>query len=177
MTVGYCLNIRKNIILSYLFYRKLITHELQKRKLLRCYDARLRIEFTMMLVGISTGFVCLNLPYCVIWLYNLIKNHTSNDIDLHKYHQNFTELLPINNLLYIAKTIFYVNYCANFFLYCVTGSYYRTQIKKFCFIDGNRRQSSQGSSATGSTLIKLHRLSLWHTKNEQISENEKLGWK
>jgi hypothetical protein len=33
------------------------------------------------------------------------------------------------NALFITRTIFYINYCVNFFLYCLTGAYFRKELR------------------------------------------------
>ena len=83
-------------------------------------EKRIRLEFTVILLAISSCFICLNLPYFIIWC--------------QQFHQSLNPQTPtvadrISGQLYITRTIFYINYCANFFLYILTGAYYRREIR------------------------------------------------
>lgn len=90
-------------------------------------ENRLRVEFTVILLAISTSLICLNLPYFIVWLQQFI---LSAD-------QQFTGKLQDpewkaemkSDLFYLTKTIFFINYSINFFLYALTGKQYRLHLK------------------------------------------------
>ena len=81
-----------------------------------------KLEFTVLLLVVSTCFITLNLPYFTVWcmrLYNELKSGTKAP--------------HLRGTLYICKTIFSFNYCINFFLYSLTGVNFRRQLKSlFC---------------------------------------------
>ena len=88
----------------------------------------LRAEFTLILLGVSTCFICLNLPYFVYWccfmaeeLKRIASDNTTNDNPVYQ------------NELLITKTLFSCNYCVNFFLYCFSGSYYKKELRKLFY--------------------------------------------
>ena len=83
-------------------------------------ENKLRLEFTVILLAISSCFIGLNLPYLVIWCLQFWQS-------MHPGSPQVAE--RISGQLHIARTIFYINYCINFFLYCSTGAYYRREIK------------------------------------------------
>ena len=82
----------------------------------------LKTQFTIILLGVSVCFVCLNLPYFIIWCCAM--GHIIKNMD----HQTWNN--PYTNELLIAKTLFCCNYCVNFFLYCFSGSYYKKELTK-----------------------------------------------
>ena len=79
---------------------------------------QIRLEFTFIQLGLSACFICFNLPYFVVWC--------------HKY-TSVTNTDKLNGLHLITKTFFYLNYSCKFFLYCITGAYYRREIKSIVF--------------------------------------------
>ncbi|CAH1773124.1 unnamed protein product [Owenia fusiformis] len=91
----------------------------------RVFGSRLlrhQVELTVTLLTISTSFVLLNLPYFVAWL-------TQHSMPEYRNMDTFAELMndhqQLQGFLLISKTIYYLNFCSNFFLYCITGSNYR----------------------------------------------------
>ncbi|XP_064652613.1 probable G-protein coupled receptor 139 [Lineus longissimus] len=88
-------------------------------------ENKIRIEFTVILLSISTCFILLNLPYFVFWCYNnYCKYNTFNDSTVEPV--DYDSLVGI---LHLVKAIFYINYCINFFLYSITGAYFRKEMK------------------------------------------------
>ena len=83
-------------------------------------EKRIRLEVTIILLAISSCFIFLNLPYFIIWCKQFLQSLNPK-----------TPLVAdrISGQLYIARTIFYLNYCVNIFLYMLTGAYYRREIK------------------------------------------------
>lgn len=108
-----------------------------KRSKLILKENKIRLEFTVILLAISTCFICLNLPYFVTWC--------------QQFHQSLhptdpTEAERISGQLYLTKTIFYVNYSVNFVIYSMTGAYYRREIKsmfRYYFAKSSSRSSSR----------------------------------
>ena len=83
-------------------------------------ENRLRLELTIILLAISSCFVCLTLPYFVFWCQQFLRT---------LYPSPESDFQGASGPLLIARTIGYTNYCINFFLYCLTGAYYRREIK------------------------------------------------
>ena len=106
-------------------------------------------QLSVMLVSVCLAFICLRLPYTIVYpLHEERHPLWGNDIDA------LTELR-----LFIAKQTFDIvatfNYVANFFLYCLSGSYFRSQIRAVfaaCGRRGGRRQGIGGSSRQGQSL-------------------------
>ena len=97
-------------------------------------DTRVRIEFTLILLAISTCFVCLNIPYFVVWCRRfLLTARLQESHEPHLMHQAEHSVAFINGaLIYVTKTIFFFNYAVNFFLYCLTGKQYRQALQSIC---------------------------------------------
>ncbi len=98
-----------------------------------------KLEFTFVLLIISTGFVALNLPYFVIWSKRNLKIlHTmlTPGLGLHTMPDR------LHGLLYITKTIFHLNYSSNFFVYSLTGAHFREQLKGILCNQRNNRPMS-----------------------------------
>lgn len=94
-------------------------------------ENRVRLEVTLILLSISTCFILLNMPYFVVWCIQYILNSeipgSLEEVDNHSK----TSIAMANiNQLYITRTIFYMNYSINVFLYCLTGKQYRVQVKQ-----------------------------------------------
>ncbi|CAH1772767.1 unnamed protein product [Owenia fusiformis] len=119
------------IILSMnsLIVRKLFLHKKrQRRDKLVSPENRMKIEFTLILLTISTGFIALSLPYFVAWCkkFNLSQYMSSRTYEM---NANMDEYKCIQGLVLITQTIFFINYCSNFFLYSLTGAYFRSELK------------------------------------------------
>lgn len=83
-------------------------------------ENKIRLEFTVIMLAISSCFIGLNLPYFITWC--------------KQFRQSLNPGTPtqadrLSGELYITKTIFCINYCINFFVYCITGAYYRREIR------------------------------------------------
>ena len=86
---------------------------------LKVQKNRIRLELTIMLLAISSAFILLNLPYFVVWVQQFLQSIDPDDpLTAHS----------IRSSLYVTKTIFNLNYAINFFVYCLTGTYYRSVI-------------------------------------------------
>ncbi|XP_013418870.1 probable G-protein coupled receptor 139 [Lingula anatina] len=84
-------------------------------------ENKLRLEMTLILIGLSTCFIALNLPYFAVWCFSRYQtlNGSSNSL---------ADLVTTRGVLYITRTIFYINYCSNFFLYSITGACFRKEL-------------------------------------------------
>lgn len=107
-------------------------------------ESIIRLEFTIILLALSICFISFNIPYFVMWCRNFLTSKyvshsvsSSTDADL-KYWQG---------VLYFVRTIFYVNYCINFFLYLITGAYFRREVRVLFTYRTLRRGSSYNTKA------------------------------
>jgi len=92
-------------------------------------DSRLRLEFTGILLIVSTTFIVLNVPFFVAWGSNyvrLLQNPHIGETQLfQQLPDNPTESDRARGWVYVTRTIFFCNYCVNFFIYtpvCITSS-------------------------------------------------------
>ncbi|OWF52805.1 thyrotropin-releasing hormone receptor-like [Mizuhopecten yessoensis] len=83
-------------------------------------ESIIRLEFTFILIAISFCFIAFNVPYSVVWYKLFVLSRDRFE----KF--NF---LDTQDLLNFTRTIFYINYCINFFLYSITGAYFRKELK------------------------------------------------
>ena len=111
--------------LNFLIMRRLrLTRQRHLRAKFASEESTIRLEFTAILMVVSTTFILLNLPYFVMWCYNF-EQRLSTTLLL----SNPTQGERTRGWLYITKTIFYGNYCVNFFIYSLTGGYFRKQLR------------------------------------------------
>lgn len=131
---------------NFMIMRKLIRRFRDKNKLQMSFrENKIRWEFTIMLLTVSSCFICLNMPYFVIWVQQFVNTFDTSDPVI---------IQRLSNQLLITKTIFNLNYCINFVVYCMTGSYYRGVIKdwflcccccpKSISIDAKQRMHANG---------------------------------
>ncbi|XP_045182782.2 thyrotropin-releasing hormone receptor-like [Mercenaria mercenaria] len=88
-------------------------------------DTKIRLEFTLILLAISFFFIAFNLPYSAIWFRNFL---SSQFVHNHSYIFDKGDIDYWNGILNITRTVFYLNYCVNFFLYSITGAYFRNEL-------------------------------------------------
>ena len=109
----------------------LIIRRLQRRKvrnLARCIvteESIIRMEFTVILLVVSFVFIALNLPYFILWSKRFLQafyGTAASEAGSDSFDQSGAELL-------LTRVVFYMNYCVNFFLYSVTGAYFRKELK------------------------------------------------
>ena len=121
-------------ILNALIIRKLL-HRYKHHK--KCHvvteESIIRMEFTIILLVVSFVFIVLNLPYCFVWCKRFLLSRE----DLHRRPGSNSDLGQdfdnYEGVLMITRVIFYMNYCVNFFLYSVTGAYFRKELKILVF--------------------------------------------
>ena len=111
-------------VLNFLIVRKLFIRNRVQRNVIS-QENILRIEFTFILLALSSCFIALNLPYFAVFCRQF---YLSSFVTVHDtaYRE---ELENIKGAILITKTIFYINYCINFFLYSITGGYFRREIR------------------------------------------------
>ena len=89
-----------------------------------CEESVVRLEFTLILFTISFCFVTFNAPYFIVWLRNFLHNkHVSRATKLLNHDMEYWQ-----GILYITRTIFYMNYSVNFFLYSISGRSFRREL-------------------------------------------------
>lgn len=136
--------------LNILITRKLFLRNTRPNDLF-AEDTKIRLEFTLILLAISFFFVAFNLPYFSVWARNFLKSRfvQFNDSDKPRDIEHW------NGVLNVTRVIFYLNYCVNFFLYNITGAYFRTELARLLHIRRHRRRvygSSIRCSRIGSSL-------------------------
>lgn len=94
-------------------------------------ESIIRLEFTVILIAISFCFIALNTPYTAIWCkqHLLTRFVKQRDGDQLLVANTGSEMTWNINVMFITRTIFYMNYCVNFFLYCLTGAYFRKELR------------------------------------------------
>ncbi|KAK2139649.1 hypothetical protein LSH36_1677g00002 [Paralvinella palmiformis] len=116
-------------------------------------EHRLRIELTVILLAIAWCFILLTLPYFVTWCLQFFHSFSYNTPF---YNGNDPFLLEVfSGHVAITRTIYYLNYATNFFLYCLTGAHYRRQVR------GILRRNSCQTRLTGlqDNIKQQHRTS------------------
>lgn len=116
-------------VLNILIVRKLISQNKKRQNHYVITEERvIRLEFTIILLVVSFCFITFNVPFFVVWLRNFLNsNHIYTTKDLTTYEEpNFDYW---QGVLYITRTIFYMNYCINFFLYIIAGAYFRREVR------------------------------------------------
>ncbi|KAL3892402.1 hypothetical protein ACJMK2_004612 [Sinanodonta woodiana] len=140
-------------ILNIFIIRKLFIRNKHYRKIkIVTEESIIRLEFTIILLAISICFVTLNLPFFSVWC----KIYWTYHNDLEDGSLAGGESHHLGDALFITRTIFYVNYCINFFLYSVTGAYFRNELrhlflKKEKYNKHDRRYSANSRSNTHTT--------------------------
>ncbi|KAL8586556.1 hypothetical protein ACOMHN_053909 [Nucella lapillus] len=121
-------------ILNALIIRKLLTRNRRHKKCqVVTEESIIRMEFTVILLVVSFVFIVLNLPYCILWCQRFFL--ANQDIHQLLRDNDYTgdRFDHYEGALMITRVIFYVNYCVNFFLYSVTGAYFRKELKILVF--------------------------------------------
>ena len=141
-------------VFNLLIIRKLIMRFSENSKLQMSFrENKIRWEFTIMLLSVSSCFICLNMPHFIVWV-----QHFKNSLEVRDplYSQK------LSNQLYITRTIFNINYCVNFLVYCLTGSYYRNVIKDWmdCGRKSKRKQISFNNGYLAVQRKPSHSMSL-----------------
>ena len=142
-------------LLNVFILKKLVCSGTEKDlKIVSTKESKMRLEFTFILLSISTSFVCLNIPYFIIWCQRFSNQNEAtspnggNNSSLE--HMVLFMSAPRKNQprneLWITRSIFFINYAINFFLYYLTGKQYRKYMRQLLCCEANDRIDRNGSS-------------------------------
>ena len=119
-------------IINSLIIRRLVKHNRHQR-LVRSVteESILRLEFTIILLVVSFFFVALNFPYFAVWCKQFKESRLRFLGSRQQLKSSYTNQIlgDLQGMLYITKAVFCVNYCINFFLYSITGAFFRCQLR------------------------------------------------
>ncbi|XP_050404444.1 probable G-protein coupled receptor 139 [Patella vulgata] len=127
-------------VLNLMIVRKLVMHN--KRNRLRnvvTAESVIRLEFTLILLAISICFVIFNVPYFVVWCKLFL---TSKFVQLDEF-EDIRKMEFFQGIFWITRAIFCFNYCINFFLYSITGAYFRQELKMLFMYNRKTSQLNQ----------------------------------
>ena len=128
-------------------------------------ESVIRLEFTLILLAVSFCFVALNVPYFATWLKLFL---TSQYISVTSFTRP-TDLDYFRGVAFITRAIFYINYCINFFLYSITGAYFRRELRMLFLL---RQQKYK----YGSTYTRCSRLaSSTHSRQSLARQSSQLS--
>ncbi|XP_053382278.1 cysteinyl leukotriene receptor 1-like [Mercenaria mercenaria] len=118
--------------LNVLIVRRLIIRNRRQKHNLITEESHIRLEFTFILLAISIFFIAFNLPFFATWFRNFVHSHFlyPNETNIESDKGSVDYWIGV---LLITRTIFYMNYCINFFLYSFTGAYFRKELKGLFF--------------------------------------------
>ena len=120
-------------VLNLLIIRKLVLRNKRHRKIrIITEESIIRLEFTFILLALSICFVSLNLPYFSVWCkryWTYKKLFNINTAQTNIISEANDHIGDLDEILSVTRTIFYTNYCINFFLYSITGAYFRKELK------------------------------------------------
>jgi len=132
-------------ILNLLIIRRLVLRNKRHRKIrVVTAESIIRLEFTFILLAVSICFVSLYLPYFVVWCkrYWTIKQMFNlHSISPEKLLSHDNTIESLDESLHITRSVFYINYCINFFLYSVTGAYFRKELRHLFWNRGRHSYS------------------------------------
>ena len=124
-------------------------------------ESVIRLEFTLILLAVSFCFVALNVPYFATWLKLFL---TSQYISLSSFTRP-TDLDYFRGVAFITRAVFYINYCINFFLYSITGAYFRRELRMLFLL----RQQKYKYGSTHTRCTRLASGSTHSRQNSQLS--------
>ncbi|KAH3897309.1 hypothetical protein DPMN_021497 [Dreissena polymorpha] len=142
--VTYFLPLMIITILNLLIVRTLF---LRKKRAFNLFNevTKMRLEFTLILFVISFFFIAFNLPFFIVWFHMQITFQPG-------LHHEASDFWP--GVMMITRTVFYLNFCSNFFLYSITGAYFRTELaclfrlRRRCQRTSNRNKRTCGGVET-----------------------------
>jgi len=118
-------------------------------------DSNIRLEFIFILFAISVFYISFHIPYFIVWCrLQIITNPASPARDNEFWYY-------WNGMLFICRPIYYLNYCLNFVLYCITGTTFRTELMKivpfkrniYSSVPTRARRSRMGASLKTSVFL------------------------
>lgn len=135
-------------VLNILIVRKLF-HRNRNHKQLMTEESVIKLEFTLILLAISLCFIVFNLPYFTVWsILYLRSDHLASANSIITTEQD-----KLQGILILTRIVFFLNYCVNFFLYSVTGSYFRKELKQVFRLNA-QKNSNQRYGRCNSTPTK-----------------------
>nr|KAG5692928.1 hypothetical protein BaRGS_031432 [Batillaria attramentaria] len=139
-------------ILNALIIRKLLHRYQRHRKInIVTEESIIRMEFTVILLVVSFVFIVLNLPYCFVWCKRFLLSNSKRT----GREDIWADFDNLEGVLMITRVIFYMNYCVNFFLYSVTGAYFRKELMILVFYRSQRYSDYLKCSRNGQGTMKL----------------------
>ncbi|KAH3725311.1 cysteinyl leukotriene receptor 2-like [Dreissena polymorpha] len=132
--------------LNILIIRKLLNRKMKNKYNLVTEENSIRLDFTFILLAISAFFIALNLPFFSMWVKQSLQSRSLHSTLDHTDHVNFEYW---QGVMKITRTIVYVNYCINFFLYSITGACFRRQLKALFTRSHDSKRASYQYKLTG----------------------------
>lgn len=123
-------------------------------------ENRIRMEFTAILLLVSSLFIVLNVPYFVAWSHRFL-------LQLNRFTArpaNVLETERSRGWVHVTKTVFFCNYCVNFFVYSLSGAYFRRQLRRHVVACCRRRSTCSSESDRPDGFMVRH-----HRQNSQTS--------
>ncbi|XP_013384991.1 cysteinyl leukotriene receptor 2-like [Lingula anatina] len=135
-------------VLNVLMVRKLVARSRNRRRgvfgMVQVQENKIRMEMTIILLGLSTCFVMLNMPYFVTWCLHMYRTFPSRETDV--------DFRYSRGALHVTRTIYFFNYCVNFFLYSISGACFRKELRALFTYRRLQRRSSSLRSMRSSIL-------------------------
>ena len=113
----------------------------------------LRLEITLIMLVISSCFVLVTLPYFVTWFSQFLSSKYVRGFD-NATHKDRVNANHLRNVRYVTKTIYFLNFSMNFFLYSVTGTHFRQALRGI-FCDKIRLLKRQSSESQAKNTLEL----------------------
>ena len=140
-----------NILIGASLYR---TRRRHRRATFASGNSAMAFDLNVVLISVSTSFILLNLPYFVVWSLR-VRQH----LNTVPRPDAFASRERMRGWLYATKTVFYMNYCCNVFLYSLTGAQFRQQMRAVLF----------GKSHRSPCDVTLTRFSIRHNSDKRSS--------
>jgi len=95
-----------------------------------------------MIPVVSTTFIVLNVPFFIAWCSNYVRflqRTPVGETSVFQLPEDPTESDRSRGWIDITRTIFFGNYCVNFFIYSLSGAYFRRHLRHClsCRLDGD----------------------------------------
>ena len=113
----------------------MVLHTLYHRRLssIRPNDSSiLRLELILIMFAISFCYIVFHIPYYIVWCRIKIGTNSKESFDRDEFWNYW------NGMLYLCRTIYYLNYCSNFILYCISGKTFRIEMMNMLFSNTER---------------------------------------
>jgi len=133
-------------------------------------ESRLRLEFTGILLIVSTTFIVLNVPCFVAWCSNyvmVLQRPSVGETPLFQLSDDPTEPDRTRGWLSITRTIFFCNYCVNFFIYSLSGAYFRRYLRR-CITCGCAGDGQDDTTNGRGVETRLRRIGPSRTSGQNL---------